>query len=210
MRLESNRSVLEPVRAVLERLHLFQRQHGVSDDQTLAVLAGRLGQQIALGADGAHQTHDNFFANRVNRGIRHLRKQLLEVVVDLPRMFRQDSERGIIAHTSQCFLAAHGHGQEQHVQLFTAKAKHVELAVGLGKVHGRARRTRAALGPRCQIHHTLRHPVAVGIHGRDLLLDFIVRHNALRLEIDQEHFPRFQPVLDFNVLVLDFGTDTNF
>ena len=47
--------------------------------QRMAMLR-RLGQQVALGADVGAQRHDQILADRVDRRIGHLRKQLLEVV----------------------------------------------------------------------------------------------------------------------------------
>jgi len=44
-----------------------------------AVLFG-LGQQVALGTDGGLQGHHDFLADGVNRRIRDLGKELLEVV----------------------------------------------------------------------------------------------------------------------------------
>ena len=63
------------------------------DDRVLDLnLAARLGlrlQQIALGPDRrAHRRHE-LFANRVERRVRHLREQLLEIVVEQPRLVRQ-------------------------------------------------------------------------------------------------------------------------
>ena len=43
-------------------------------------------EQIALGADVALERHDDFFADRVDRRVSHLREQLPEIVVEHPRL----------------------------------------------------------------------------------------------------------------------------
>ncbi len=57
--------------------------------QRVAVLR-RLVQNVALGADVAGQRHHQLFANRIDRRIRHLREQLLEVVEQRLRLVATD------------------------------------------------------------------------------------------------------------------------
>ena len=55
-------------------------------------------EQVGLGTDEGHQRHHDGFADRVDRRIRHLGEQLLEVVVERLVAIRQDRQRAVIAH----------------------------------------------------------------------------------------------------------------
>ncbi len=99
---------------------LFQveiRQNRMRQLQRVAVLR-RLFQNIALRADVAGQRHHQLLADRVDRRIRHLREQLLEVVKQRLRFIRQASQRRIRAHGAHRLLAVHRHGCDQQAQVF--------------------------------------------------------------------------------------------
>ena len=51
----------------------FIRQNGVTQAQAMRLL-GRRVEHVALGTDEALERHDDFFADRVDRRIGHLRK----------------------------------------------------------------------------------------------------------------------------------------
>jgi len=67
-------------------------------------------QDVALGADEALQRHHDFFANRVDGRIGHLREQLLEVIEQRLRPVREAGQRGIHAHRANRLRAVYGHG----------------------------------------------------------------------------------------------------
>ena len=60
--------------------------------------SGVVVEQVLLGPDVALQRHDHLFADRVDRRVGHLRKELLEVVVRQARLVAQNRERGVVAH----------------------------------------------------------------------------------------------------------------
>src|SRR5690606_11543858 len=69
----------------LERLHLLVREDRMPEPQAMRLARARL-EQVALGPDVALEGHDDLFADRVDRRIRDLREELLEVVVRHPRL----------------------------------------------------------------------------------------------------------------------------
>ena len=82
---------------VLERGQLLVRQNRVRHAQPMGVLFGRF-EQIPLGADVALQRHDHFFADRIDRRIGDLREELLEVVVQHPRLVGEARQARVVAH----------------------------------------------------------------------------------------------------------------
>ena len=56
-------------------------------------------------SDERHEAHDEFFADRVDRRVRHLREVLLEIVVEELRLVRQRRDRRVGAHRAGGFLA---------------------------------------------------------------------------------------------------------
>ena len=61
-------------------------------------LLGRFVEQVAFGADRRDQRRDDFLANRIQRRVRDLREQLLEVVVKQLRPIREHGQRRVVAH----------------------------------------------------------------------------------------------------------------
>mmetsp|Transcript_15954 Transcript_15954/g.39104 ORF Transcript_15954/g.39104 Transcript_15954/m.39104 type:complete len:753 (+) Transcript_15954:902-3160(+) len=85
---------------ILESSHFFQGQDWMLDDQSLAVRLIRIIQKVTLGSNRTDQTHDNFLTNGINGRVCDLSKELLEVIIDLTWIFRQDGQGSIISHTS--------------------------------------------------------------------------------------------------------------
>ncbi len=75
-------------------------------------------EQIRLRADKAGQRHDDFFADRIDRRISHLCKQLLKVVVERLVLVRQNRQCNIGAHRACGFFAVLDHWLEQELYVF--------------------------------------------------------------------------------------------
>eukprot|EP00732_Lithocolla_globosa_P000647 Lithocolla_globosa_v1_NODE_236_length_4948_cov_18.708359.p3 type:complete len:118 gc:universal NODE_236_length_4948_cov_18.708359:2045-1692(-) len=116
---------------VLKRFHFLQSEHRVTDNKSLAVFCRRVRQKVALRTNRTDKAHHNFLSDGVNRRVGDLSKQLLEIIVHLAWLFRQNGEGGIITHTSEGLFTSDAHWQQKHLQLFAAEAKHVQLAVRL-------------------------------------------------------------------------------
>ena len=103
--------------------HLVRRQ-----DRLLRLEAHRWiglvdAEQIRPRADERHQRHHQFFPDRVDGRIGHLREQLLEVVVENLGSIRQHGQRRVVAHRAGGFLAVLRHRCEDdlHVLLRVAE-----------------------------------------------------------------------------------------
>ena len=97
-------------------LQIVIRQNRMRQLERVAVLR-RLLEDVALGADVAGQRHDQLFANRVDGGIGHLRKKLLEVVKQRLRPVRQACQRCIRPHRAHRFLAGGRHRRENELEI---------------------------------------------------------------------------------------------
>ena len=82
---------------VFDRSELFVGQNRMRNEQSMAMLLGRF-EQVQLGPDVALQRHDDLFANRIDRRVGHLSKELFEVVIDHPRLVREAGQGGVVAH----------------------------------------------------------------------------------------------------------------
>ena len=147
-------------------------------------------EQIGLGADKRHQGHDDGLADRVDGRVGHLRKQLLEVVVERFVFVRQNGQGAVVAHGAQGLFAIGRHGGHEEFEVFLAVAKSL-LAVQqgdtalLGCAHG-------MLGHIVQADAQVFNPLFVGLAvGQAGFQLFVVDHAAL-LEVDQEHLAGLQ------------------
>src|SRR6266481_1554847 len=84
---------------------------------------GLFRENVALASDVADERHHNLFANRVNRRIRDLRKELLEIIKQRLRTVRETSERRIRPHGPNRLLALRSHRAEDHPQVLIAVTK---------------------------------------------------------------------------------------
>ena len=80
-------------------------------------------EQVRLRADERHQRHHDRLADRVDRRIRDLREQLLEVVVERLVAVRQHRQRRVVAHRADAFLADRGHRPHQELDVFLGVAE---------------------------------------------------------------------------------------
>ena len=80
--------------------------------QPVRMLLGDV-EQVALRPDGAFERHDDFLPDGVDGRIGDLREQLLEVVVEHPRLVGHHRQRAVVAHRAQG-VAQFGHQRQQH------------------------------------------------------------------------------------------------
>ena len=79
-------------------LHIGAGQHRLGDfEANRRVDISRI-QQVGLRTNKRNQRHDQFFANRINRRVGHLGKQLLEVGVQRLVLVRQNGQGRIRSH----------------------------------------------------------------------------------------------------------------
>jgi hypothetical protein len=153
-------------------------------------------QQVGLGADEAVERHHDGLADRVDRRVRDLGEQLLEVVVERLVLVGQHGQRAVVAHRADAFFAVDGHGRQQELDVFLRVAEGL-LAVQQRLLEGR----RAGVGR----HVVQRRGRSRSTGGRAwrwrLVLQLLVVDDAALLQVDQEHLARLQaPLLDDLVL----------
>ena len=95
---------LEDVRVDLaQALELVVAQDRVVDHE-LPRMLGRLVEQVSLRADERLHAHHDRLADRVDRRVRHLREELLEVGVEQRPPVGQHGERRVVAHRADRLL----------------------------------------------------------------------------------------------------------
>ena len=75
-------------------------------------------EQIGFRADKRGQRHDDFFADRIDRRIGDLRKQLLEIIVERAVFVRQHRQCRICAHRADGFFAGIHHWRQDKLDIF--------------------------------------------------------------------------------------------
>ena len=175
---------------VRERRQLVVGQDRVRHTQPVGVLLRRL-EQVALRSDGALQRHDDLLADRVDGGIRDLREELLEVVVEHARLVGHHRQGAVVAHGTQ-WIAQLGDERQQH-ELHglrrVAEGLHAWQKCGLvesGRFGGR---------DVVQFHPLPFQPLAVGSTLGPLGLDLLVGDQATRVEVDEEDLAGLQAAL---------------
>jgi hypothetical protein len=174
--------------------HVVEVQHRLRHFQPHRRVDGVDVQQVGLGADEAVQAHHDGFADRVDRRVGHLRKQLLEVVEQRLVLVRQHGQGAVVAHGAGGFFAIGGHGRQQELDVFLREAEGllaVEQAFGKGGGLGAGF---DGIEPDAHVVD----PLAVGAwRVGELVLQFFVVDDAALLQVDQEHLARLQaPLLD--------------
>ncbi len=165
-------------------------------DHELARMLGRLVEQVPLRADAGLHAHHDRLADRVDRRIRHLREELLEVRVEERLAVGQNCQRRVVAHRADRFLGVARQRRQDHL--------HVLLRVAEGELPQAQRlrrlRLRLARGKVGRAHDLLLVPPGVRLAGDDLPLDLVVLDDAAALEIDEEELARLEAPLAKDVL----------
>ena len=157
-----------------QRLELVVAQDRVRDDELVRVV-GPLVEQVRLRADARLDRHHDGLADRVDRRVRDLREELLEVGEQRRRLVGEHRERDVVAHRADRLLALGRHRREQDPQVLLRVAER-ELA-GAQRL---ARLAALALGQVLQPHDALLVPLAVGPAGGHAALDLVVLDDPAR------------------------------
>ena len=80
-------------------------------------------QQVAFGTETRFRRSDDLLADAIDRRVGDLREELLEVVVEQPRLVRQHGERRVVAHRADRLDAVCGHRREQQALIFEGVAE---------------------------------------------------------------------------------------
>ena len=160
------------------------------------VSASRLRSEPTL-RGGAH--HDRL-PDRVDRRVRDLREELLEVGVEQRRAVGEHGEREVVAHRADRLLGVQRQRREHRAQILLRVAEG-ELPQAQRLL--RARRAASARAGRRAARSRARFHVGVRPAGRDLALDLLVVDDPAALGVDEEELPGPQPALAQDVLGRD-------
>ncbi len=188
---------------MLDRRQLFVRQNGVRHGQAVAMLRTGI-EQVPLGSDEALQRHHDFFADRIDRRIRDLGEQLLEVVVQHSRLIRQTGECRVVAHRAERILLRldQRDQHEMHGLGRVAEGLHLpeqEIARHAISVLGLAVRRLVALDDFIERKSLLFEPLLVRPAASDVALQFFVIDNASLGKIDEKHLAGCRRPLSFTL-----------
>jgi hypothetical protein len=187
--LEAVRAVLAVEVADLLQLRVVEDRRGES--QLVAALRERL-EQVALGAGGRLDAHDDLLPDGVHRGVGHLGEELLEVGVEELRLVGEHRQRRVGAHRADGLGALGGHGVHQDAHVLGGVAEGL-LAAEHGLVVGLVdpgRRRQVV-----EVDQVLLQPHGVGPLRGDALLQLVVRDDALLGGVHQEHAARLEAAL---------------
>ena len=149
----------------------------------------RFGEDVAVVADEGHERHDQLLADGVNRRVRHLREELVEIIEERARLFRAAGERGVVAHRADGFLAVTRHGLQDELQILVRVAKESLSPREVGRDFRGDDLREESLDDDV----VLLDPAAVGAATRIECLHFGVLQDAAVREVEFDHRPRTQP-----------------
>ena len=156
-------------------------------------------QHVRLGSDGGGDGGHHLLADRVERRVRDLSEQLLEVVEDEAWPLRQHGEGRVGSHRPDRFHTTGGHRGEDELQFLVAVAEHL-----LTPEHALvAEHDVFAVGQILEFHETLVEPLTVGMLGREFRLDLLVVDDATPSRVDQEHPSGLQATLGHHLRRVD-------
>ena len=193
------RGGLEPgMGHVAELGDVLVREHGIVEID----LATRLGlgrEEIPLGPHRRFHGRHQLFTDLIERWIGDLREELLEIVVERPRLVREHGQRGIGAHGAEGLLAVLGHRREQQAQVFVRVAegdlaREDALVIGLGDRLGREI---------LEADEVLTQPRPVRFLGGELGLDLLVGDDPALRGVHQKDPAGVQSSLGEDVLRRD-------
>ncbi len=164
--------------------------HRVRHDDLVARPGGGL-EQVALGTDRRRQARDQRLEVRVERWVRHLREELLEVVVELAGQVREHRQRGVGAHRPERLDRVLRHRRHDDPQVLLRVAEH-SLLVHRGGVH---RHERVLVRQVVEPYEPAIEPLLVRVLGRERGLDLVVGDHAALRGVHEEHLAGLEAAL---------------
>ena len=164
-------------------------------------LAGRAGvlEQVAVIAQIERGRSHHVLAQSINRRIRNLGEQLIEVVKERARLLGQASQRCVDAHRGERGLALLGHGTHDLVDVIPVVAElgHAHGGGHLGVLGGRCRN---GLIERGDGQRLLGNPITVGLFLGVTGAKLVVVDDTPAGKVDLEHLARPQTAARQDVL----------
>ena len=169
--------------------HVLRGEDRLDEAEHAAMLRG-LVQKVPLPPDEGVQRHHQLLAERVDRGVRHLGEELLEVGEEHLRPVREDRQRRVVPHRADRLLPLGRHRGDDELDLLLGVAEGVLLAPERLRVFG-GDLGRDEEPP--QLDLVVLDPLPVRLPAGDGRLDLAVRDDPLLLQVEEEHLPRLEP-----------------
>ena len=171
-------------------------QFGIGQDRTrqfdhFAVFGRRVQDISADRADVTGDRHDQFFADRIDRRIGHLRELLPEIVEQPLRFGRQNGQRRVVAHRTERFETVFAHRLDKLLDVLPVVPEHAQHPVVLfdRMFHLPARSNLVQHDP------VPSEPLFVRMFGGELFLDFRIVTDFALLGVDHQDFTGTQTTL---------------
>ena len=146
-------------------------------------------EEISFGADSYAHRGDELLPDSVQRRVRDLGEQLLEVVEQLSGPVRQGSHRSVCSHRADGLLGVPGHRCHQHLEFFKGVSEQL-LALDRCSLLGYFPLNR---GKVVEVDQVPVQPGLVGVGGDQFGLDLVVADDSSPDSVDEEHPSRLEP-----------------
>ena len=141
----------------------------------------RFREDVAVVSYVGHYRHFQLFADGVDRRIRHLREQLVEIVEQDARPPGKRRQRGVVAHCPYGLAAGFRHRAQNQVDVLRRPAESPHSVLQSAGVHYR----RDDSGEQAHDGNVVfLYPAPVRTSARVSGLDFSVLHQAMALKIE--------------------------
>ena len=178
-----------------ELAHLRVRKDGLRDLDAPRLLHVVDVEHVGLRTDVADEARDELLADRIDRRVRHLSKELLEVLGERLGLLREDRERDVVAHAAHGLHSLSGHRHENEVDVLLGEA---EDALQLPDALGADGFVGLGLGGAREVGEPQVEavdPLAIGLGEGELVLDLVVLDDAPAARVDEEHLARLDAPL---------------
>ena len=180
---------------VADLRHVLEVQHGLAHFKAHRRVDVVQLKQVRLRPDERDERHHHVFADRVDRRVRDLREQLLEVVVERLVLRGQHGQRAVVAHRAGGLFAVGGHRGHQELDVFLGVGKRLLTVKQLGGRLGLGGHVFRLGFQLVELDAHGINPALVRLGVGQIVLEFLVVDDAALLHVDQEHLARLQPPL---------------
>ena len=187
-----------------QAIELVVREHRTLEAHKAAGVAAVF-QKVAVVADVEHRRSDEAFAQCIDRRVRHLGEQLVEIVEEAARLLREARKRRIGSHGRERNLALVRHRADELLDVVEVVAQLGHAArEGHARVLLLGRVGRLGQWQIVDREHFLAKPIAVGLLVCVAVANLVVPDDASLVRVDLEHLaraeaPRLQDILGINV-----------
>ena len=160
-----------------------------------------MSKEVRPRADHREKAHHQLFADRINRRIGHLRKVLLEIIVEQTRLVREHGNWCVRPHRANGIVRLDRHRLKELCHIFLSVTKGL-LALEERCVRrrnlGQFRLNLADVG---KLVLRLLEPLLVRVGRCEVRFELFVLNDAAFFKVDEEHLARLQTPFAGNVFL---------